>query len=173
MSSRQTAQLWEYVFDASATTDNGVSINDLQLVGPTVQEDLLAIMIRFGFHPYIICAYIEKMYRQVLVNPKQRALQRILWRSNDDEPIQTFELKMFIYGTASAPILATKCLIELANEVETQSPTITEIIQKDFYVDDLLTEAKTIEDAIDLRHKISRILRTAGFQLRKWASNEP
>jgi len=32
------------VFDASAATDSGVSLNDLQMVSPTIQEDLLAIL---------------------------------------------------------------------------------------------------------------------------------
>lgn len=134
------------VFDASSATDNGISLNDLQLVGPTVQEDLFSILIRFIIHPYILSADIEKMYRQVLVTPEQRSLQRILWRSNNKDPINTFELNTFTYGTASAPFLATRCLVELANGIE--NPEIAEIIQKDFYVDDLLTGAGSIKEAI-------------------------
>ncbi|XP_011858580.1 PREDICTED: uncharacterized protein LOC105556118, partial [Vollenhovia emeryi] len=161
------------VFDASSATDNGISLNKLQMVGPTVQEDLFSILIRFRIHPYILSADIEKMYRQVLVNPNQRALQRILWRPSNIDTIQTFELKTLTYGTASAPYLATRCLIQLANEVQPQLPEVAEVIRKDFYVDDLLTGTSTVEEAIRLRHEITRILGAAGFQLRKWASNDP
>ncbi|XP_029659414.1 uncharacterized protein LOC115233245 [Formica exsecta] len=168
------------VFDASSATDNGILLNDLQLVGPTVQEDLFSILIRFRIHPYIISADIEKMYKQVLVTPEQvlvtpeqRSLQRIIWRSNDKDPISTFEFNTLTYGTASAPFLATRCLVELANEVKNQLPKIAEIIRKDFYVDDLLTGARTIEEATDVRRKISHVLKTASFKLRKWTSNEP
>lgn len=90
------------------------------MVGPTVQEDLFSILIRFRIHPYIISADIGKMYRQVLVNPEQRSLQRILWRSNDKDPINTLELNTLTYGTASALFLATRYLIEPVNEVENQ-----------------------------------------------------
>lgn len=79
------------IIDASSATDNGISFNDLQLVGPTIQEDLFLILISCRAHSYI-SADIEKMYRQVLVNPDQRVYQRILWRSKDKEPIHTFEL---------------------------------------------------------------------------------
>ncbi|XP_071632821.1 uncharacterized protein [Temnothorax longispinosus] len=76
------------VFDASAPTDNGISLNDLQMVGPTLQQDLFSILIRFRIFLYILFADIEKMYRQVLINPKQRALLRILWRLCSKDPIQ-------------------------------------------------------------------------------------
>lgn len=35
------------VFDASAKTSTGLSLNDVQLVGPTIQQDLFSIMLRF------------------------------------------------------------------------------------------------------------------------------
>ncbi|XP_071652702.1 uncharacterized protein [Temnothorax longispinosus] len=90
------------VFDASAPTDNGISLNDLQMVGPTLQEDLFSILIRFRIFLYILSADIEKMYRQVLINPKQRALLRILWRLCSKDPIQIFELDTVTYGKIAA-----------------------------------------------------------------------
>jgi len=135
------------VFDASAVTTNGVSLNDLQIVGPTIQEDLFAILLRFRTHVYIISADIEKMYRQIRINPEQRSLQRILWRTTTEQPISTFELNTLTYGTASAPFLVTRCLQELANECADQFPEISDIISKDFYMDDLLTGANSIEEA--------------------------
>ncbi|XP_033228509.1 uncharacterized protein LOC117180229 [Belonocnema kinseyi] len=73
------------VFDASAPTASGVSLNDLQMVGPLLQDDLFSILIRFRKHAYFLGADIEKMYRQVLVTPEQRPLQRILWRPDPNQ----------------------------------------------------------------------------------------
>ncbi|XP_067217199.1 uncharacterized protein [Linepithema humile] len=160
------------VFDASAATSNGISLNGLQMIGPTIQEDLFALLVRFRTHPFVISADVHKMYRQVLVNPEQRSLQRILWQSKDTDPIQTFELNTLTYGTASAPFLATRCLLELANHIKEQMPEVSKVIRRDFYIDDLLTGTNTIEQVIDVRQKVSQVLETAGFQLRKWASNE-
>jgi hypothetical protein len=44
------------------------------------------------------------------------------------------------------------------------------VLNNDFYVDDLLSGTLTIEDAINMQKEIS-LLQTAGFTLRKWASN--
>ncbi|XP_070528967.1 uncharacterized protein [Cardiocondyla obscurior] len=60
------------VFDASAKTSNGQSLNDILMVGPTIQDTLFLHLIRFRTYEYVILADIEKMYRQVLVNEEDR-----------------------------------------------------------------------------------------------------
>ncbi|XP_030762680.1 uncharacterized protein LOC115887408 [Sitophilus oryzae] len=56
------------VFDGSAQTDNGTSFNSLQLVGPTIQDNLFSILLRFRQGPIVICADIVKMYRQIEIH---------------------------------------------------------------------------------------------------------
>ena len=41
------------VFNASEPTTSGVSFNDLQMVGPILQDDLFSILIRFRKHTYV------------------------------------------------------------------------------------------------------------------------
>jgi len=48
------------VFDASAKTSTNVSLNDVFLKGPSVQEDLVSIMTRFRAHKYVLTADIKK-----------------------------------------------------------------------------------------------------------------
>ena len=57
------------VFDASAKTSDGVSLNDVLAVGPTIQDKLFAHLIRFRIHAYVLTADIEKMYRQIFIHP--------------------------------------------------------------------------------------------------------
>jgi hypothetical protein len=45
------------------------------------------------------------------------------------------------------------------------------LIHNDFYVDDLLSGASTLTEAIHLQQEVATILQQAGFTLRKWASN--
>ena len=47
------------------------------------------------------------------------------------------------------------------------------MLSNDFYVDDVLSDTSTIQDAIMVQQEISSLLQTAGFTLRKWASNHP
>ena len=76
------------VFDGGAKTSNGLSLNDILQVGPTVQQDLYSIVLRFRPHQVCFTADIAKMYRQIVVHPEDRDLQRILWRYSPEEPIQ-------------------------------------------------------------------------------------
>ena len=161
------------VFDGSAKTSTGVSLNETFLIGPTIQDDLFSIVIRFRSHPVAITADIQQMYRQVRVSNKDRFYQKILWRKSQDEPIKTYSLNTVTFGTACAPFLAIRTLHKLAEDEEAAFPEAAKILKRDFYVDDLQTGAQTIAEARQLRDDLINLLRRGGFNLRKWTSNKP
>ncbi|XP_044760395.1 uncharacterized protein LOC123317848 [Coccinella septempunctata] len=111
------------------------------------------------------------MYRQINVEPSQRKLQLILWRSDPSSPLQTYELNTVTYGTAPAAYLSTRCLKKISDETLTKNPKISQIIANDFYVDDLLTGGDSIEEVAYIKTEITQILEYYGFQLRKFLSN--
>lgn len=159
------------VYDASATSTSGKSFNDIQMVGPTVQEDLLSILLRYRQHKFVVTGDIEKMYRAILVEPSQRPLQQIVFRFNSSDPLKTYTLNTVTYGTASAPYLATKCLVSLADQCS--DPEVSQSIRRDFYVDDYLSGGDSIETVIKLCQGVVNNLESAKFHLRKWQSNSP
>ncbi len=53
------------VFDASAKSSSGVSLNDMLLVGPTVHSTLIDVLLRFRFHRIALTADVSKMYRAI------------------------------------------------------------------------------------------------------------
>ncbi|XP_076176650.1 uncharacterized protein LOC143151436 [Ptiloglossa arizonensis] len=161
------------VFDGSARTTTGVSLNDAQFVGPQVQDDLFGILVRFRKHPIVLSADIAKMYRQVAIREEDRRYQRILWRFSEDEGIGAYALNTVTYGTASASYLATRVLQQVGRECARSFPSASKAILHDFYVDDLLTGCETVQQVAELRESLTRVLASAGFPLRKWASNDP
>ncbi|XP_018404138.1 PREDICTED: uncharacterized protein LOC108780819 [Cyphomyrmex costatus] len=161
------------VFDASCKDSSGLSLNDVLMVGPVVQQDLVSILMRFRMFRYAIVADIIKMYRQILVHPSQTCLQRILWRENPTDQVSTYELLTLTYGTSSAPYLATRCLIYLANLFSSKYLTGSKHLICDFYMDDMLAGADTIKEAEVIRDEMIELLREGGFELDKWASNCP
>ncbi|XP_055634308.1 uncharacterized protein LOC129774572 [Toxorhynchites rutilus septentrionalis] len=139
------------VFDASAKpSSSDLSLNDVLLVGPVVQNELLAIILKFRKHKYVFTGDITKMYRQIL---------------------KVLELTTITYGTASAPFQATRCLIQLAKEEESNFPIASNIIRKDCYVDDVISGADTFEEANEAINQLRRMLAKGGFPIRKWCSN--
>lgn len=159
------------VFDASARTTTGLSVNDLQYAGPILQDSLFDILIRFRQHRYVFSGDIEKMFRQVLLKDSDRHLQIILWRENESDPIRTLQLNTVTYGFTSASFLTTRCIRQLGEEC--LNPHTKEVIQKDFYVDDLLTGADTVEELRHLQRSVSDELAKGCFHLRKYRSNLP
>ncbi|XP_050296340.1 uncharacterized protein LOC126736152 [Anthonomus grandis grandis] len=93
------------VYDGSAQSSSGVSINDLQYVGPKIQDNLLSILLRFRQNKVAFCADIAKMYRQI------------------------------------------------------------------WLMDDLISGSSSLEEAIEVCKETSSILISAGFELRKFCSN--
>ncbi|XP_055623484.1 uncharacterized protein LOC129766910 [Toxorhynchites rutilus septentrionalis] len=160
------------VFDGSAKTSTGFSLNDALCVGPVVQDDLLNIILRFRTFQVALVGDIAKMYRQILVHPDDVPLQRILWRFSEDSPIQAYELLTVTYGLAPSAFLATRSLQQLANDEGEPYSLGRPALQKSFYVDDFIDGAQSVEEAIQLRNELSELLNKGGFTLRKWASNK-
>lgn len=159
------------VFDASCKTSFGISLNQLMYVGPRIQQELADILLRWRKHQVAFTADIEKMYRQINIHEDDQPFQRILWRFNPWEDMREYKLTTVTYGTSSAPYLAVKTLQQLAKDEENQFPKAPEITLKDFYVDDLLSGADSLEEAAELVHELSTMLQFGGFTLRKWLSN--
>ncbi|XP_076664982.1 uncharacterized protein LOC143367242 [Andrena cerasifolii] len=166
----QTTKL-RVVFDASAETSTGVSLNDTLHIGPKIQDDLIYILLRFRIHQYVITGDIEKMYRQFLVRPEDRKYQRLLWRDSDGN-IKTFQLNTVTFGLSAAPYLAIRCLTQLSQDEGHRFPHASKILRRDFYVDDALTGASTREEAFALREELTELLKLAGLNVRQWASND-
>ncbi|XP_051161138.1 uncharacterized protein LOC127281463 [Leptopilina boulardi] len=159
------------VFDASAKTNNGLSLNDELMVGPTIQQDIISLLLKFRIHKYVITADVEKMYRQILVRKEDRKYQRLLWGTENS--VDTYELNTVTFGLACAPFLAIRCLQQLAEDEGERFPTTANILKNDVYVDNLLSGSDTIEGAIKIREEMITLLKLAGFNLRQWGSNDP
>lgn len=86
------------VFNASKRTAQGISLNDVLHIGPRLQVDLPAIILKWRFHKFVLTADITKMYRQILVNSQDVDYQQIFWRNSPSEVISVYRLLTVTYG---------------------------------------------------------------------------
>lgn len=159
------------VFDASAKTTNGISLNERMHVGPVLLEEIWAVLLRWRVGKIAMIADIEKMYRQFWVHQEDAKFQQILWRNKPEDNIEIYELKTVTFGTAAAPYLAIRCLHYIADQIENENPDLSHIIKKCFYVDDALPSFDTIESAKKCKEALTDIFDAYGLPLRKWNSN--
>ncbi|XP_038107025.1 uncharacterized protein LOC119766508 [Culex quinquefasciatus] len=159
------------VFDASCKTSSGVSLNEVLLCGPVIQQDLRSIIYRCRVKQIMLVADVEKMFRQIGICPEDRLLQCVLWRPTPTEAISTYELNTVTYGTKPAPFLATRTLKQLAMDEKERFPLAAKVACEDIYMDDVITGTNDLDSAIDLRNQLDKMTVSCGFRLRKWACN--
>ncbi|GFT85062.1 uncharacterized protein TNCV_790981 [Trichonephila clavipes] len=111
------------------------------------------------------------MYRTILINTKQRNLQRIVWCESEHESPKIYELSTVTYGTVSAPYLAQRTLTQLSMDEEANFPIAASVLRNNLYMDDVLCGAATLEEAIVLRQQLKGILKSAGMELHKLCAN--
>lgn len=92
-------------------------------------------------------------------------------RKDEHRPLKEYQIVVVIYGNASAPHCAVRAMIEGAKAFEDQYPRAVVAVRNDFYVDDVLSGAQNIEEAIKLAKDMRFVLQESGFLLCKWKSN--
>jgi len=76
------------------------------------------------------------------------------------------------YETSSASFLAIRALRTLAEDNANRYPRVSQIALRDFYMDDLVTGADSLEETLSVKGDGS-LLKEGKFELRKWSSNLP
>ncbi len=158
------------VFDATAKTTSGYTLNDTLHVGPNLYPPLADILIKFRKHTVGISAGISKMFREILLNKEYRNLHRFLLRQPSGQ-ILDCRMERVTFGVASSPFLATQTLRYLAQLRRDTHPKAAAAIDHDFYVDDYVSGADSVQEATQLRLELCDLLSKAGMTLRKWRSN--
>lgn len=159
------------VFDGSAKSNTGISINNILITGPTLQDKLTDTLLRWRSNRIAICGDIKQMYRQVAVHPDDQDYQRIVWRRSPDESIKHYRLCTVTYGLNASPFLAIRALRQLALDEQATHPQASKAVLSDLYVDDFLSGADDVTSAIELRNEITTLMNNGCMELVKWASN--
>ena len=158
------------VFDASAKTSTGTSLNEVLMVGPKIQNDLFAILLRFRFYPVVFSADIAKMYRQVMLAEEDKDFHRILWRERSAEPMKHLRMTRVTYDLVPSSYHSIRALFVIAEELG--DTVISTIYKNDMYVDDLLSGCFYLKEVFQIQKDLIAALKTGGFDLRKWTSNK-
>ncbi|XP_073772958.1 uncharacterized protein [Danio rerio] len=157
------------VFDSSARYED-VSLNDVLLSGPDMNNTLVGVLMRFRKEAVAITADIEQMFYGFLVREDDRNFLRFLWFRNNDpsEDIVEYRMRVHVFGNSPSPAVAIYCLRQ---SVKDGDPDVRSFVNRDFYVDDGLKSLPTEKAAIDLLKNTQRILAGSNLRLHKIASN--
>ncbi|XP_073811803.1 uncharacterized protein [Musca autumnalis] len=159
------------VFDAVARTSSNHSLNDILMVGPTIQQDLITTLFSFRLNKYALTADTSNVYWQFRIEEPDRRFQFVLWRSYTVDYIKVSQLMIVTYGSSAASFFANRCLFLITDRYKTPHPSGSEVLRQDLYVDDVPIGADNIETLALKRDELIQILKWHGIELTKWNIN--
>lgn len=168
------------VFDASANTGSGRSLNSYLMAGPALQLEIVNLALRFRSRPVAAVGDISKMFLNIDMHPSHRDYLRFLWKepSGQGEP-KIYRFTTLIFGATDSPFQANTCLRKLvaakSNKLDLSEAErrACQVILDDTYVDDITMGGETVEEVYATIEEIKRLLEPAHFFVKKWKTNAP
>ncbi|XP_062599851.1 uncharacterized protein LOC134261424 [Saccostrea cucullata] len=139
------------VFDSSATF-HGLSLNNVLMSGPDLNNSLLGVLIRFRKEPIAITADIQQMFHCFYVRPDHRNYLRFFWHHENDvnQELKEYRMRVHVFGNKPSPSVATYGLHRTALDArDSFGPDVTDFVLNHFYVDDGLISLPSVDQAVD------------------------
>ncbi|GBO31399.1 hypothetical protein AVEN_65523-1 [Araneus ventricosus] len=112
---------------------------------------------------------IEKAFLQLTLAEKDRDALRFLWTENDT--LQVYRFNRVLFGVRSSPFLLSASIKTHLKKFHDEFPTTTECLNRCFYVDDFISGADSLQDALEISTQAVSIMDQASMVLRKWTTN--
>nr|XP_021331373.1 uncharacterized protein LOC110439581 [Danio rerio] len=161
------------VFDSSACY-SGVSLNDVLLTGPDLNNSLVGVLLRFQKERVAILADIQQMFHCFLVRDDHRNFLRFLWYKDNDvnKEIIEYRMNVHVFGNRPSPAVAIYGLRRAIREgAKDHGEDTIKFVERHFYVDDGVVSVPSEAEAIDLLQRTQASLAESNLRLHKFASN--
>ncbi|GFX76741.1 integrase catalytic domain-containing protein [Trichonephila clavipes] len=165
------------VFDASSHEDGQPSLNDCIWSGENLNPNIFHLIISFRLNTIAITADIERAFLQISLRDEDRDAVRFLFpdiRSNQTGPykFQVYRFKRVMFGVNVSPFLLSATIKHHIENYREQYPAATEMLDTCLYVDDVISGADDISQALKVSKDAETIMKNASMKLRKWNSND-
>lgn len=158
------------MFDCSLPF-KGVSLNSVLWKGPDLANTTVGTLLRFRLHEVAVTADIEKMYHMIKLPVEDRDFLRFLWYKGgdiDSNPVE-YRLTVHLFGATTSSSIANFALKKSVEFCKDQ--TVKELVEKSFYVDDLMASFPDEKTAVKSMHGLKKQLKNHGFNLTAISSN--
>lgn len=148
------------VFDSSAKHD-GVSLNDVPLSGPDLNNTLLGVLTRFRKELVAVAADIEQMFYCFKVCQEHRDFLRFLWFEDNDpaKKIIEYHMTVHVFGNSPSPAVAIYGLRRAALQGQGECGTkAKQFVLRNFYVCNGFTSFSTVDDGIQVLKRTKEML---------------
>ena len=148
------------VFDASATTSSGNSLNSIIAKGVPDLVKLLSLLLSWQMGRGACVADISQFYPTINLVPEHWKFQRILLKKNLDHNGTLLEavITKLIFGVLSVSSLSEEVIRKFALTIENEHPEVAKFLLRFRYVDDLGRCTEEKEDAPIIANRTAELL---------------
>ena len=164
------------VFDLSARTTAGTSLNDCLYAGPNLLSRIFDILLRFRSRRIGIVADIKQAFLQVRIHDDHKDYLRFLWFNypNTNELV-VYRFLRALFGGKSMPFLLQGTIRYHCNDLINRGMSDPEFVNEflqGLYVDDSNDGADSTSDGFHWYKNAKSLMQSGGFSLRKWCTND-
>ena len=134
---------------------------------------MFGLLLRFRLSPIGIVSDVEKAFLNIGLQVHDRDVIRFLWlkdatNTSLTDNVQEYRFCRIPSGVVSSPFLLGATIAYHLRKIDN---SLALKIQRDVYVDNIITGAQTITEAKGLYCDTKQMFATASMNLREWASN--
>ena len=107
------------------------------------------------------------MYRVIALTDADKDLHRFVWRCSPSDPLKDYRMTHVTFGVSAPSFVSNMCVKQNALDLSMEFPLAARAVEDSFYVDDGLTGADSVEEAIDLHSQLQGLFDRGGFLLHK------
>jgi hypothetical protein len=157
------------VFNSSARSKGGLSLNECLAKGPCLLNQLLGILLRFRQDHFAFIGDIKKMFHSIDIPIQDQMTHLFLWRDlNVNERPRTYAMTAVNMGDRPASAIAQTALRMTAEEAAIDYPEASNLIVNNSYMDDIPASASSEKVGMKLMNDIEKLLEEKGFKIKGW-----
>lgn len=161
-------------FDSSAQ-HHGVSLNDMLLTGPNMNNGLIGVLLRFRRESVAVTGDVQQIFHCFVVREDHRNFLRFLWYHNNNfnDEVVEYRLCVHVFVNSPSPAVAIFGLRKAAIYSEKDcGAEARHFVEQNFYVDDGLESVPPEQQAVFLLCNTQDMLALLNRRLHKIASNK-
>ena len=112
----------------------------------------------------------------ISIKPEDHEYLRFLWLEYitlDNPSILILRFLRLVFGLTSSPFSLMGTVSEHIDQYRLDDPRLVEQVQRDLYMDDIITGSDSVEEGFDLYLKMKNYFADAKFTLQKFLSSSP
>ena len=164
------------VYNGSLRVGNNPSLNNCLHSGPSLIPKIFYILRRFRSFRIPLTADLSKAFLMISIKPEDREYLGFLWLGDftlDNPRILILRFLRLVFGLTSSPFSLMGTVSEHIDQYRLDDPRFVEQVQRDLYMDDIITGSDSVEEGFDLYLKLKNRFADAKFTLHKILSSSP